>query len=234
MKGNICIVGCGGNGLPAAQVLSSMGYDQISVIDGDIVSETDLNRQSLFSRNDIGMNKAEICRNKIEKLNGMKNLSSYSVYLDSYNIEELLSSANIILDATDSLKTRELINQFSVKKGIPWVLTASHGDMGQIKFIFPEKTSCLECMINGRNMVPMNCHYDSVEPFVPQAVSVMSTSMIKKFLSGTEVDGDLRFIEFRDMSIERIRIDRNPGCSVCFKKEYPLLEDKKIKGRQIY
>ena len=211
-----------------------MRFDQISVIDGDTVSETDLRRQSLYSEEDMGLNKAETCRNKLEELNGLKNVAPYDVYLDSYNVEELLSGADIILDGTDSIMTRELINQYSVKTGIPWIMTASHGNMGQIKFIFPGKTSCLECMINGRRMVPMNCHYDSVEPFVPQAVSVMSTSMISEFLSGKEVDGDLRFIEFRDLTIERISIIRNPGCSVCVRKEYPMLEDKKIKGRQIY
>jgi adenylyltransferase/sulfurtransferase len=234
LKGKISIVGCGGNGLLAAQVLSSMGFEQISVIDGDTISETDLGRQSLYSRNDLGFNKAETCRNKIEELNGLKNVVSYNFYLDSYNIEEILSGSDIVLDGTDSIRTRELINEYSVKKGIPWIMTASYGDMGQIKFIFPEKTSCLGCMINGRNLIPMNCHYDSVEPYAPQGVSVLSTSMIASFLSGKQVSGDLMFIEFGKMSVERIRIDINPGCSVCAGHEYPLLEDKKIKGRQIY
>ena len=234
MKGKISIVGCGGNGLLAAQVLSSMGFEQISVIDGDTISETDLERQSLYSRNDLGFYKADTCRKKIEKLNGLKNVVSYDVYLDSYNIEEILSGTDIVLDGTDSIRTRELINEYSVKTEIPWIMTASHGDMGQIKFIFPGKTSCLGCMMSGRTLIPMNCHYDSVEPYAPQGISVLSTSMIASFLSDEQVSGDLMFIEFRKMSIEKIRIDINPECSVCAGHEYTLLEDKKIKGRQIY
>ena len=61
-----------------------MGFEQISVIDGDTISETDLERQSLYSRNDLGFYKADTCRKKIEKLNGLKNVVSYNVYLESF------------------------------------------------------------------------------------------------------------------------------------------------------
>ncbi len=234
MKGNIAVIGCGGNGLLASLLLSSMKYDLVRIIDGDTISSTDLGRQSLYSADDIGKNKAEVAFNKIKILNGNKNMEFKNEYLDSYNVETLLYKINIVLDATDSFKTRELINQYCVREDIPWVMTSSYGHMGQLKFINPGKTSCLECMTAGRDLIPINCHYDSVEPYVPQSVSSISTSIVSQFLSGVILDGDLRFIDFNSMEIDRIKIERRPSCKVCQNRIFPLLTDEKIKGRQLY
>ncbi len=234
MKGNIAVIGCGGNGLLASLLLSSMKYDLVRIIDGDTISSTDLGRQSLYSADDIGKNKAEVAFNKIKILNGNKNMEFKNEYLDSHNIETLLYKINIVLDATDSFKTRELINQYCVREDIPWVMTSSYGHMGQLKFINPGKTSCLECMTAGKGMIPINCHYDSVEPYVPQSVSTLATSMVSLYLSDVTIDGDLRFIDFNSMEIDRITVERRPGCSVCQDRKFPLLSDEKIKGRQLY
>lgn len=234
MKGNIAVIGCGGNGLLASLLLSSMKYDLVRIIDGDTISSTDLGRQSLYSADDIGKNKAEVAFNKIKILNGNKNMEFKNEYLDSYNVETLLYKINIVLDATDSFKTRELINQYCVREGIPWVMTSSYGHMGQLKFINPGKTSCLECITAGRDLIPINCHYDSVEPYVPQSVSSISTSIVSQFLSGVILDGDLRFIDFNSMEIDRIKVERRNGCKVCQNRIFPLLTDEKIKGRQLY
>ena len=234
MKGNIAVVGCGGNGLLASLILSSMNYELVKIIDGDSISSTDLGRQSLYSADDIGKNKAEVAFHKIKVLNGNMNMVHIAEYIDSYNVEILLNRIDIVLDATDSFKTRELINQYCVKEGIPWVMTSSYGHMGQLKFINPGKTSCLECMTAGRDMIPINCHYDSVEPYVPQSVSTLATSMLSLYLSGAAIDGDLRFIDFNSMETDRIKVERRPGCSVCHDRKFPLLSDEKIKGRQLY
>ncbi len=228
----ISVLGCGGNGQLALQILSSMGYN-VEFFDGDTVEKTDLRRQSLFSIEDVGKNKARVCMEKIHMLNGSRKVMGIGEYVDSNNIDSLLGNSKLIIDATDSFITRELLNEFSIKRNIPMIFSSSFGNMGQIKCIIPGKTSCLHCLTGGKKLVPLNCHYDRVDPFVPQIISSNLAAFADFILSGRDITGDLYIFNFSDFGIEKIKVNRNMECEVCVKNKYNYLESEKIVGRQL-
>jgi molybdopterin/thiamine biosynthesis adenylyltransferase len=227
----IGIVGCGGNGQIAAQMLASLGYSLI-LVDGDTVEATDLSRQTLFSERDIKKNKAVVCSEKIICLSGNQKIKFHEKYLDSYNIDEILDGVDLIIDATDSFVTRKLMNEFSVKYRIPLIFSSSFGSFGQIKCVIPFKTSCLQCLFGEGHMSPLNCHYDRVLPYVPPAISANIVRFADQILQNNEMDGSLYFFDFTNIKIEKFTVNRRSNCSVCSIGRYEYLEDKKIIGRQ--
>ncbi|MCL4345720.1 MAG: ThiF family adenylyltransferase [Candidatus Thermoplasmatota archaeon] len=228
----IAIAGCGGNGQFAAQILSSMGYSLI-LIDGDDVDETNLHRQPLFSVEDMGRNKAMVCSEKISLLNGTSSATAIGEYVDSYNVESILGDAGLIIDATDSFRTRELINEFSVRHNIPMIFSSSFGSIGQIKCIIPHVTSCLHCLTGEHVLNPLNCHNDGVLPYVPQITSASIAGFADKILKGGEEDGKLYIFNFNGFTMDQFDVKRRPDCSVCGKGIYVYMDDKKFRGRQV-
>lgn len=228
----IAIIGCGGNGQIASQMLSSLGYSLI-LVDGDSVSSSDLLRQSLFSEKDVGKNKSEVCSEKIICLSNNKNMRYEPRYLDSYNIDEILKKVNLIIDATDSFITRRLINEFAVKHNIPLIFSSSYGSFGQIKCVIPHETSCLQCLFGEGEMSPLNCHYDHVLPYVPQTISAHLAGFADNILINGQQDGSLYFFDFNNLKIEKFTVNRRNNCSVCKSGKYKYLEERQIKGRQI-
>jgi adenylyltransferase/sulfurtransferase len=231
---SVAIVGLGGNGQMASELISSHGFRELIIVDGDTVTQSDLERQPLFSFVDIGKRKADVVSEKLTILNGCKLITSHANFLDSYNISNILSGTNFIFDATDSFLTRELINQFSVKNNIPWLMSTSFGSFGQLKLIVPGVTSCLSCLTNGKKMMPLNCHYDGVDPQVPNLISIYGASIMLDYFKKNNSDGSIYYFDFNLRTIERIPIAKNPSCPVCSQGKMPLLEDNKILGRQIY
>ncbi|MGP6206474.1 HesA/MoeB/ThiF family protein [Cuniculiplasma sp. SKW3] len=228
----IAIIGCGGNGQIASQILSSLGYS-IILTDGDSVARSDLPRQSLFSEKDVGKNKSKVCAEKIGCLSNNENIRYEPVYLDSYNIEDILKDVDLIIDATDSFITRKLMNEFAVKHKIPLIFSSSFGSFGQIKCVIPHETSCLQCLFGEGEMSPLNCHYDRVLPYVPQNISAYIVRFAENILTNGQRDGSLYFFDFNNVKIEKFTVNIRDNCSVCRSGKYKYLEERKIQGRQI-
>ncbi|WP_033916566.1 HesA/MoeB/ThiF family protein [Campylobacter sputorum] len=129
----IAIIGSGGLGSSLGYALSSSGIGEISIVDFDTVSLHNIHRQILFGMEDIGKYKAEVFKKKLEKrYDGVK----INVYLENFSTwskREL--KFDLILDATDNMPTRALIDTFAKNTYTPWIYTSVEGFNGQICFI---------------------------------------------------------------------------------------------------
>ena len=144
----IAIVGCGATGSVLASLLARAGVGNIRIIDRDFVESSNLQRQSLFDENDAeqSMPKAVAAARKIAAFNSEVLVDPGVADLTPTNIEELLGSAQLILDGTDNFETRYLINDFAIASSVPWIYTAAVGSYGATMNILPGTTACLACV----------------------------------------------------------------------------------------
>ena len=158
----VLIIGAGGLGCPVLQYLSAAGVGTIGIIDYDKVDETNLQRQILFTVNDIGTNKAQVAKNRLEQLNPYINFNVYQERLTTKNALELFVQYDIIVDGTDNFSTRYLVNDACIITNRPLVYGAIFKFEGQV------------AVFNYRNGPSYRCLF----PEPPKAGSVPNCSEI--------------------------------------------------------
>lgn len=128
----VLVVGAGGLGSPVLQYLSAAGIGTIGIIDADEVSLTNLQRQILFTTNDIGQNKAEVAAKKLAATNPHTDWKVYTSFLDESNALDIIGEYDLVVDGTDNFKTRYLINDACIIKNTPFVYGSILKYQGQV------------------------------------------------------------------------------------------------------
>ena len=142
------LIGCGAIGSMQADLLVRAGLGFLRICDRDFLEENNLQRQALFDENDVAeqIPKAEAAKRRLASVNSRVRTEAVVAHVDHTNIERLVAGADVILDGTDNLETRFLINDASVKLGIPWVYGAVISSTGLVMPIVPGRTPCLRCV----------------------------------------------------------------------------------------
>lgn len=211
----VCVVGVGATGSPAADLFVRAGVKDLRIIDPDIVDISNIHRQILFTENDVGQKKVEVARKRLEAVNSRCKVDDRDVLLREENIAELLSDCHIIIDGTDNMETRRLINRYCVKNRIPWIFAASIGTVGQAKAIIPGETSCLDCFVDNDASYSMSCEETGVLASSPIMVSSMVWTLAVRILTGQKEKGELFYIDPWNHEWQKIQINRNPECATC-------------------
>ena len=110
----VLIVGAGGLGAPAALYLAGAGIGKIGVMDADVVTISNLQRQIIHNIKTEGMNKSESAKKTLEKLNDKIEIKAYPYFLTTDNVESILAEYDFVLDAVDNFETKFLINDACV------------------------------------------------------------------------------------------------------------------------
>src|SRR3546814_323473 len=121
LDSKVLLLGAGGLGSPAALYLAAAGVGTLGIIDMDVVDDSNLQRQILHNTERIGDRKVDSAKKTITLLNPDVNVVSYDVRLGADNVMDILEGWDVILDGTDNFPTRFLVNDASVKLGIPVV-----------------------------------------------------------------------------------------------------------------
>jgi len=132
MDGMVAIVGMGGLGCPAAQSLVTAGIGELVLIDGDDVELSNLHRQMLHGEDDIGKKKVVSAKESLSKINALTSIESIDVYLDEQYGLDLIQNCDVIIDATDNIETRQLIDRLSKESNIPMVYGGLYRWEGQV------------------------------------------------------------------------------------------------------
>ncbi len=132
LKSKVAVIGLGGIGCPAATYLASSGVGHLCLIDFDHVSLSNLNRQVLFSEDDISEKKAEAAKKNLQSLNSEIDIKSIPRKIDNKFDKDLLKDYDYIIDCTDNFQTRSEINNISIANKIPLISGAAIKMQGQI------------------------------------------------------------------------------------------------------
>jgi adenylyltransferase/sulfurtransferase len=132
LKATVAIVGMGGLGCPAAQSLITAGVGKLILIDGDIVELSNLHRQPLYGVDDLNRLKVEAAKERLEQLNNKAVIVPIDKYFNEENGMSFIQDANVIIDATDNIQARQLIDRFSKDANIPMIYGGLFRYEGQV------------------------------------------------------------------------------------------------------
>jgi molybdopterin/thiamine biosynthesis adenylyltransferase len=218
---HVAIVGVGATGAAAASLLARAGVSTLTLIDRDFVESSNLQRQVLFDEADAreSLPKAEAARRKIALFNSTITVHTRIADLIPANIHELLSSAHLILDATDNFETRYLLNDYAVQQSKPWIYAADIGAYADTMNILPGQTACLACVFPKPPAGPVEtCDTAGIlSTAVNLAASIQATEALKlltnqpHLMRRTVLSHDLWTNERSEINIRT----PNPSCTVC-------------------
>ena len=182
----ILVVGAGGLGCPILQYLVGAGIGVVGIVDGDVVSKSNLQRQILYTVNDIGKHKVDVAIEKLSQLNPHVKLNPHKFFLNNDNVIPLFKEYDIIVDGTDNFPTRYLVNDACVIVGKPLVFGSIFKFQGQVS-VFNYKGSgtyrCLYPEPPKPGSVP-NCSDIGVLGVLPGIVGTLQANEVLKLVLG--------------------------------------------------
>lgn len=217
-KGRVLVVGAGGLGSPALLYLAAAGVGTIGVIDDDFVSSHNLNRQILYCPNDINRIKVESAREKIVQFNPETNVLTFNKRLDYETARDIFRQFDIILDCTDNMETRMIINEVSRESGIPFVFGGAIKYYGQMMTIMPDRGPCLRCLISGDpSDCGGSCDREGILGPIVGIIGVLQALESIKHLTGLGelMVGRLLIVDGLDGDFDTVMIEPNSNCPVC-------------------
>lgn len=143
----IAVIGCGGIGGEAIEMLARMGVGELVLVDEDAFDLTNLNRQTLATFDDLDKDKSEIASEKVNAINPYVKVTSYSEHVGQDNVDKILEGCNVVVDALDNIATRVIVSRKARENRIPYIHGAIHGTMGQV-CVFLSNTKSYEEMFD--------------------------------------------------------------------------------------
>jgi adenylyltransferase/sulfurtransferase len=212
-KAHIFIAGAGGLGSPVSLYLAVAGVGTITIVDMDVVDQSNLNRQILHSDRDIGRKKTVSAEEKLTTINPDITVHAIDVRIDESNATALVGKADGIVDAMDNYPIRYLLNDVAVKKNIPLFHGAIRGFYGQATTIIPGKTPCLKCIFP---KAPPKEVFPVVGVTPGVIGTVQATEVIKYILKSGDLLTNRIFIwDGLAGRADEIYAERIPCCPVC-------------------
>lgn len=211
---NVAVIGAGGLGSPVLQYLVAAGVGEINIIDHDVVSLSNLQRQVLFTEKQIGSKKAECAKENLQKLNSEVNLRSFDKKVTKSTIDTLLHiDLDIIIDASDNFETRYLVDEYSNKHAIPLIYGAIHQFEGQISVFNYENGASYKDLFPTapENGVVDNCDINGVLGPVAGMIGNLMANEGLKILTGIGkvLSNELLVIRFDDFSSIKMKIPKS-------------------------
>ena len=144
----ITVIGCGGIGGETIEMLARMGVGELVLVDKDAFDLSNLNRQTLATIADLGLDKSSVAAEKVRLINPYVKTTIFSEHIDQTNIEKVIKTSDIVIDALDNVLTRVIVSRKAREIGIPYIHGAIHGTMGQITVFLPNSDKTYEEMFN--------------------------------------------------------------------------------------
>ncbi len=212
-KAHVAIVGVGGLGCPIALYLTAAGVGTLTLIDADVVEETNLNRQVLHWTNDIGKPKVQSAAEKLRQFNPQVRIVPVHGGLTEERAEQWLQEVDIIVDALDNFPARLLLNRYALRARKPLVHGAIYGWEGRATTILPYETACLECLFE-EGPPP------GVFPVVgvtPGTIAMIQAAEVLKLLLQVGQPLFNRYLIYDGlfMQFHTVKLRRRPDCPAC-------------------
>lgn len=183
-EAKVLVVGTGGLGCPILQYLTAAGVGSIGIVDEDTISQSNLQRQVLFTIDDIGKNKAEVAKRRLQGLNPFVSFEVYAKYLSKENAISIVQNYDIVVDATDNFPARYLINDACVLANKPLVFGAIFKFEGQVAVFNYKESATYRCLFPNPpkpNETP-NCSEIGVLGVLPGIIGCFQANEVIKII----------------------------------------------------
>ncbi len=229
LKSSAVVIGCGALGSITLNMLVRAGVGRVRAVDRDVVELNNLHRQTLFDEKDIGKPKAIVAAEKLRKVNSEIRIDSVVKDVDHSNIENLIKDMDIVLDGTDNMETRFLINDACVKHGISWIYCGAVGTYGMTMNIIPNKTPCFRCVFPTLKAgVLPTCDTVGVLNTVPAIMGAIESTEALKVLLEKNVSTKLLICDVYKQNFSFVKVRKKKNCECCAKQNFEFLNPEKI------
>lgn len=218
-ESRVLVIGAGGLGSPAALYLAAAGIGTIGIADGDRVELSNLQRQIIHDSASIGQSKTASAAKRLQAINPACRVEQIPTMLDQDNLPGLLTRYNFVLDATDTLAAKFMINDLCVSQAVPF----SHGGIlrfqGQTMTVLPGVSPCYRCLFG--ELPPEEdrevCERDGVFGLLPGVIGTLQAAEAVKFLLGigSLLTGRMLTFDLLGMRFREVPVAVNPCCSSC-------------------
>jgi adenylyltransferase/sulfurtransferase len=214
----VLIVGAGGLGSPASLYLAASGVGRLGIVDGDRVDESNLQRQVLFDSASVGRPKVEAARERLLALNPHIEVRAHEFDVRAANVMDLLRDYDVVIDGTDRIATRFVVNDACVLSRKPLVSGAIHRFEGQVMTYVPGRGPCYRCLYPEvpEGLVP-NCADAGVLGVLPGVVgTIQATEAIKLIVgAGSTLCGRLLVYDALELAVNEFAFARRHDCAAC-------------------
>ncbi len=217
----VLVIGAGGIGSPAIQYLAAAGVGHLTIVDDDLVSLSNLQRQVLFTATDIGQPKAELAAARVQAINSSVGVTAIRDRITSENAAQMLRNMDVVLDGSDNFKTRLAVADAANAAHVPLVSAAIgqfHGQLGTFRGWEADKP-CYRCFVGDAHDAE-DCDSCAdvgvLGAMVGMLGSMAAMEAIRVIVGfGSDQAGKLQIIDGLDLTMRAIRLPKDPACSTC-------------------
>jgi len=209
---SVLVVGCGGLGSPVLYYLTAAGIGHLGINDGDTVILSNLNRQILYTQNDIGKKKVDMAKKRLEELNEQLTVTVYGENLDKPLAERIVKDYDVVVDCLDNFETRFILNDACINAKKPLIHAGVNGFDGQLMTVLPGDGPCLRCLFpDGIKKTPAN-QSGVIGPLPGIIGSMQALEAIKQIL-GLQTNNDgLILFDGKSLKTEKVKIKQSKNC----------------------
>ncbi len=220
-QAKVLIVGIGGLGNPVSMYLTAAGIGKLFLVDGDNIELTNLQRQVLFNEDDIGINKADSAAEKLTKQNPDVDIEVIDEMFDQELANYYIPNVDVVIDCTDNIQTRYLLNQACIDHKTPLIVGAATGFDGQQMVIDPRdnNSACYQCLFPESERAPANnCQTVGIVGPVLAIIGGMQALQTIKLLTKNKVTlSQLNLFDGLANQWQQFTIKKQQSCKVCSK-----------------
>lgn len=219
-RARVLVIGAGGLGSPVLSYLAAAGVGTIGVVDDDVVSNSNLQRQVLFDEDQLNMPKVFAAQKKLSALNPFVDVLPYNRRISGENAAQMIADFDLVLDGCDNFETRALVNAQCVAAGVPLISGAITQWEGQVSLFEGDGDNpCYACIFPtapADGLAP-SCAEAGVMGALPGIIgSIMATEAIKQITgAGKLMRGEMLIFDALYAETRKVKLHRNPECPVC-------------------
>ena len=222
------IVGCGALGSNIANNLARSGVGRLRIVDRDFVELDNLQRQVLFDEDDVRrrMPKAVAAVRRLAEINSDIQLDAEVCEISSANIEALIAGFDVVMDGTDNVETRLLLNDACLKARVPYVFGGVVGSTGMTMAVVADQTPCYRCLMTelpAPGTAPTAATSGVLHSIAATIASLQCTSALRLLTGTFDAAGVLLCVDAWEQELTRMDVPRLPDCPACGRREFEFL-----------
>jgi sulfur-carrier protein adenylyltransferase/sulfurtransferase len=230
LEARVLLLGAGGLGSPTALYLAAAGVGTLGIVDDDEVDLSNLQRQVIHTTDRIGVAKVDSAEESVKAINPDVNVVKYKTRLDASNIMEIIPGYDVIVDGVDNFPTRYLLNDATVRLGIPVVSASILGFDGQLSVFKPHDGPCYRCLYPvppPADMAP-SCGANGVLGVLPGTMGLLQATEVIKLVTGAgePLVGRLLLYEALGATFTELKVRRDPECEICSKDPSEISDEE--------